>query len=428
MTAQHGVASAAATIDRSVLPGVVLLGGAHNALALARSFGRKGVPVVLVSNDHPLPTYSRYIGRSFDWPGAAAPGAAAWLAAFGEQHDLQKWLLLPCADNEVKLVAENHDLLLGRFQIIGKPWDDLQHLCNKQLLIEAAETAGISVPRSYPVESAADAAQIDVTFPVILKPAMRMSRNALTSAKAWRADTRDELVALYRKAAALQGQDGVVVQDYIPGGGEAQFSYAALWSNNAPLAEMAARRTRQYPVEFGYTSTFVEIVDNEEIKAMSRKLLSSNGFEGLVEVEYKHDARTGSYKILDVNPRAWSWLALCDAGGLDFAALIGGILSAHPETASQAALGHAWVHASRDIAASMHLMLLNRLPLGRWFASYRQNLTFAVFAWDDPKPALLELPATLARVAKRALAANGQAIKARFVRARAHRRTGIHLL
>ena len=428
MTAQHGATSSAATIDRSVLPGVVLLGGAHNALALARSFGRKGVPVMLVSNDHPLPTYSRYIDRNFDWPGAAAPGAAAWLTAFAEQHDLQRWLLLPCADNEVKLVAENHDLLLAHFQIIGKPWQDLQHLCNKQLLVHAAGTAGISIPQSYPVESAADAARIDVTFPVILKPAMRMSRNALTSAKAWRADTRDELVALYRKAAALQGQDGVVVQDYIPGGGEAQFSYAALWSNNAPLAEMAARRTRQYPVEFGYTSTFVEIVDNDEIKAISRKLLSLNDFEGLVEVEYKHDARTGSYKILDVNPRAWSWLSLCDAGGLDFAALIGGILSGSPEVASQAALGHAWVHVSRDAVASLHLMLLNRLSLGAWLASYRQKLTFAVFAWDDPKPALLELPTTLTRVAKRKLAANGQAIKALLARMRTHRKTGTHLL
>ncbi|WP_458760581.1 carboxylate--amine ligase [Afipia sp. TerB] len=417
MTTQLGAASAASTIDRSVLPGVVILGGAHNALALARSFGRKGVPVMLVSNDHPLPTYSRYVRRSFPWPGAASPDAAAWLAAFGAQHNLRRWLLLPCADHEVRLVAENHDVLSAGFQLLGKPWQDLQHLCNKQLLVQAAEAAGISVPKSYSLESATDAASIDVTFPVILKPAMRMARNALTSAKAWRADTRDELVDLYRKAVALQGQDGVVVQDYIPGGGEAQFSYAALWSNNAPLAELAARRTRQYPVEFGYTSTLVEIVDNDDIKTMSRKLLSSNGFEGLVEVEYKHDPRTGSYKILDVNPRAWSWLSLCDAGGLDFAALIGGILSAHPETAPQAALGHTWVHASRDVAASIQLLLLNRLTLGEWLATYRDKLTFAVFAWDDPKPALLELPVTLARVARRKLAANGQAIKATFSRA-----------
>lgn len=411
MTTPSGAASAVPTIDRSVLPGVVILGGAHNALALARTFGRKGVPVFLVTDDHPLPTYSRYIRRSFDWPGATSAGAAAWLATLGAQQNLQGWLLLPCADNEVRLVAESHDLLRARFRIMGTPWQDLQHLCNKQLLSQVAEKAGIGVPKSYPVESAEDAARIDVTFPVILKPAMRMTRNALTSAKAWRADTRDELIDLYRKAAALQGQDGVVVQEYIPGGGEAQFSYAALWSNSAPVAELAARRTRQYPVEFGYTSTFVEIVDNDEVKTMSRKLLSSVGFEGLVEVEYKRDARSGGYKILDVNPRAWSWLSLCEAGGLDLAALIGGILSAHPETALQAALGHAWIHVSRDVIASIHLLLLNRLTFGAWLKSYRQNLTYAVFARDDPKPALLELPTTLARVIKRMFVAKGQAIR-----------------
>ncbi|WP_216072835.1 hypothetical protein, partial [Acinetobacter baumannii] len=84
------------------------------------------------------------------------------------------------------------------------------------------------------VNSVDDAARVDATFPVVLKPAMRMARNALTSATAWRAETRDELIAPYRSATAMQGQDGIVVQESIPGGGEAQFSYAALWSRNAP--------------------------------------------------------------------------------------------------------------------------------------------------------------------------------------------------
>jgi predicted ATP-grasp superfamily ATP-dependent carboligase len=403
-----GAASAAPTPDRSALPGVVILGGAHNALALARSFGRKGIPVALVTNDHPLPTFSRYVGRTFDWPGATSAGAAAWLVALAAEHDLKNWLLLPCADNEVRLVAENQDQLRTRFQIMGTPWQSLQHLCNKQLLVQVAEKAGIAVPKSYPVESVEDAARIDVTFPVILKPAMRMRRNALTSAKAWRAETRDELIDLYRKAAALQGQDGVVVQEYIPGGGEAQFSYAALWSNNSPVAELAARRARQYPVEFGYTSTFVEIVDNDEVKAISRKLLSSVGFEGLVEVEFKHDARVGAYKILDVNPRSWSWLSLCEAGGLDFPELI---LNLGVAPVLQASVGHAWVHVPRDIVASIHLLLLSRLSIGAWLQSYRQKLTFAVFAADDMRPALLELPTTILRVLKRTFAANGKTVR-----------------
>lgn len=382
----------------SALPGVVILGGAHNALALARSFGRKGIAVALVTDDHPLPKFSRYVSRRFDWPGATAENAAAWLVALSGRHNFKNWLLLPCADNEVRLVAENHDLLRTQFQIMGTQWEILQHLCNKQLLVQAAEKAGIAVPKSYPVDSAEDASRIDVTFPVILKPAMRIARNEFTSAKAWRADTRDELIALYSKAVVLQGQDGVIVQEYIPGGGEAQFSYAALWSNNFPVAELSARRTRQYPVEFGYTSTFVEIVDNDEVKSVSRKLLSSVGFEGLVEVEYKHDARSNSYKILDVNPRSWSWLSLCEAGGLDFPELI---LNLGTAATLQATIGHAWVHVPRDIVASIHLLLLSRMSIAAWLKSYRQKLTFAVFASDDPLPALLELPATLVRVVRR---------------------------
>ncbi len=394
-----------------VLPGVIILGGAHNALALARSFGRRNIPVVLVSDDHPLPSFSRYVRRSMDWPGATAPDAANWLATLAARCGFQNWLLLPCADNEVRLVAENHDLLRRTFQVFGTPWNTLQHLCNKQLLVHAAQRAGIATPKSYDINSADDAARVEVTFPIVLKPAMRLARNAFTSAKAWPAETRGELVELYRSAAALQGQDGIVVQEYIPGGGEAQFSYAGLWSANAPIAELAARRTRQYPVEFGYTSTFVEIVDNDEVMRIARQLLSSAGFDGLVEVEFKYDARFDAYKILDVNPRSWSWLSLCEAGGFDFARSIEAILKGETRPVQHAASGHAWVHASRDFAAAIQLMLMGRLNLGDWLEGYRQKLTWAVFAFDDPLPAFLELPATLARVVLRMLARSARAIR-----------------
>src|SRR5215207_7757069 len=82
--------------------GVILLGGAHGALALARSFGRGGIPVVLVSDDHPLPKFSRYLRRRFDWPGANAPESARWLVQLAEREDFRNWLLVPCGDGEVR--------------------------------------------------------------------------------------------------------------------------------------------------------------------------------------------------------------------------------------------------------------------------------------------------------------------------------------
>jgi predicted ATP-grasp superfamily ATP-dependent carboligase len=383
------------------LPGVVILGGAHNALALARSFGRKGLPVIVVSDDHPLPRFSRYVRHHFAWSGSKAPNAAPWLFALAGQENLQHWLLLPCADADVQFVAEQRDVLSRVFTVVSCDWATLLRLCDKKTLVETATRAGVVSPKSYPLTSVADAMSVDATFPVIVKPAMRGETNALTSAKAWRADTREQLVSQLRDALELQGNNGVVVQELIPGGGEAQFSYAALWHKNAPVAELTARRTRQYPIEFGYTSTFVEVVNNDEVMTLARRLLGSVGYEGLVEVEFKYDARTRTYKILDVNPRSWSWLSLWEAAGFDFAGLTDAVLHGRTITPHRAETNHAWVHLTRDTVACIQLWLRGQLTVRDWWKAYRQHLTFAAFAADDPLPALAELPVTIARVIRR---------------------------
>jgi predicted ATP-grasp superfamily ATP-dependent carboligase len=307
----------------------------------------------------------------------------------------------------VRCVAEHLNRLRSAFAVVGTDWSDLQKVCDKQLLATTAAAAGIAFPRNYRVRSADDAACIEVQFPVVLKPAMRMERNAFTSSKAWRANTRDELVERYRAAALLVGRDEVVVQELIPGGGEAQFSYAAVWHANAPVVEMTARRTRQYPIEFSHTSTFVEVIDNDDVKVSARKLLCSIGFEGLVEIEFKFDARDGSYKVLDVNPRAWSWLALCDAAGQDLPVLMRDIARGHAVAPIQAQTGHAWVHLSKDIVVAVQLFFHGELTIGAYFKSLRQKLTFAAFAWDDPLPGILELPLVGYRIVSRALLPKG---------------------
>src|SRR4029453_13828254 len=97
--------------------GAILLGGAHGALALARNFGRNGIPVVLVTDDHPLPKFSRYVPRHFDWPGANAPDSVRWLIHLAEREGLRDWLLVPCGDPEVRMIAGNRELLRPAFRI-----------------------------------------------------------------------------------------------------------------------------------------------------------------------------------------------------------------------------------------------------------------------------------------------------------------------
>ena len=107
-------------------------------------------------------------------------------------------------------------------------------------------------------------------------------------------------------------------EELIPGGGEAQFSFALLCAHGRVLAWTVARRTRQYPVNFGAGSTLVETVDNPAIEQPARRLLAAISYSGLVELEFKVDPRTGQAKLLDINARTWLWHMVARRAGVDF--------------------------------------------------------------------------------------------------------------
>ena len=178
-----------------------------------------------------------------------------------------------------------------------------------------------------------------------------------------------------------------MIQDLIPGGGACQLSYAAYWADGMPVGELTARRTRQYPVDFGYTSTLVETIEDPALIAASRRLLAGIGFAGLVEVEYKRDARDGRLAVLDVNPRPWSWLGLGAAAGVDFGALCLGV-----GPCGSAARPARWMNLSRDSVAAIQTMLRGGLSLPAYLASFRSPLVWASYAADDPLPGLAETP------------------------------------
>src|SRR5439155_25366729 len=148
------------------------------------------------------------------------------------------------------------------------------------------------------------------------------SFNRLTAAKAWRVDSRHELLARYEEAIGLVSPEVLMVQELVPGSGEEQLSYAALCAEGQPLASIVARRTQQYPGDFGRASTFVETIDEPAVVSSSLPLLEAMRFTGLVEVEFKRDPGTGRLKLLDVNPRVWGWHTLGAAAGVDFSYLL----------------------------------------------------------------------------------------------------------
>jgi predicted ATP-grasp superfamily ATP-dependent carboligase len=399
---QRGALATSAAQSGAKTPGALIVGGAHVSIGVARSLGRQGIPVWLLAN-HPIAKFTRYVQRRFDWPGADHPDGVSSIMDLATRHGLDGWVLIATGDQDVRMIAQNHALLSTHYRVATPNWETIQWTYDKRLTYQRAAALGIDYPRSYQPKTSDEAARLECRFPVILKPAFRKGADEFTQAKAWKADDRAALTALYEKASALVGGDAVIVQEWIPGTGSAQFSYAGLWDHGRPVASLVARRTRQHPIDFGRSSTFVESTEQPEVEALAGRFLKSFDYTGVVEVEFKYDARERQYKLLDVNGRFWTWCGLGSLAGVDFPYLAWRQAMGLTVEPCRVKPGAAWMHASRDIVAAWQEMSGGTLTFADYLKSFRKPLAFANFALDDPLPALVEFPvAVINRIASAA--------------------------
>jgi predicted ATP-grasp superfamily ATP-dependent carboligase len=317
------------------------------------------------------------------------------------RNGLQGWTLFPGSDIEAQLLAQHHSTLEGCFRTTTPSWDVMRWAYDKRLTYRLAAEVGVDLPWTYRPAGRDGVAALKAPFPMVVKPAVKEQENGFTRAKAWRADDRDELLARYDEACSLVDPRTIVLQELIPGCGSTQFSYAALWDKHGPVASLVARRWRQYPIDFGYTSTFVETVDQPEVSRAAERLLTAINYTGLVEVEFKYDARDNRYKLLDVNGRLWTWNALGYRAGIDFPYLMWLQSQGKPVLQCHARTGVGWLHLSRDLVAALLEIRRGTLSAGSYLRSLCGPKEFAVFAADDPLPAILELPLLAVRLIQR---------------------------
>lgn len=388
-----------------VAAGAVVVGGDYRGLGIVRSLGRQGVPVRVVHGSDRLAVGSRYCiaavhvpdgepDRLIDTLLELAPGATS----------SERPVLFATSDETAWLVSRHHARLAERYRLTVPEWDVYSAAADKWRVHQAAAAIGLQAPLCWHPHGVAELGDLDIddaAFPLIVKPTRREARNALTTAKAWRARDRRELVARYRAALDVLPPDQLMLQEWIGGDNSHQLAVAAVCAAGEPRYVVAARRTRQYPREVGRASCFVETIEDPELVKDATRLTTELGIDGLVEVEFKRDAEDGQPKLLDVNVRVWGWHSIGAPAGVDFA-----------HAAYRAALGERlefragkvgvrWSRLAVDLPYAVRDVVTRRMRVRQLTDSLRPPLEGPVSARDDPVPALLELPYLAAGLTRR---------------------------
>ena len=371
--------------------GAVIVGGDYQGLGIARSLGRRGIPVCVIDDERSITRYSRYTTRAAFVPNLRdQENCVEAVLDLGRRWQLDGWVLFPTREETVAAFSRYRQELSLRFRVPTPSWETVRWAWDKRNTYRLAARLGFAVPRTWYPMDAGDLSKIDAPFPLVIKPAIKEHFVYATGSKAWKARSADELRELFMRAAALMGPGEVMVQDFVPGSGVQQFSYCAFFKDGAPVGKMVARRLRQHPLEFGRASTYVETADIPQLEQMSERLLAEIGYYGLVELEYKLDPRDGQYRLLDFNARTWGYHSLGSRAGVDFAYLLFRDQIGDSLDPCRAAAGVRWMRTLTDLPTA--LVALSRGALG--LKAYLQSLwpdTEAVFCRDDPLPGLAEL-------------------------------------
>lgn len=369
-----------------------MIGGDYQGLGIARSLGRRGIPVAILDDEVSIAPTSRYVQHSLRVPtlrGSEDTTNALHKAA--RRFGLEGWVLFPTREETVAAVAQNRDELARVFRVPTPPWETVQVAWDKRQTYRVAERLGIDVPRCWFPRSESDLSEIAFDRPVIIKPAIKEHFFYETGAKAWRANDPAELLQKFRLATAVIPVEEVIVQELVPGGGEGQLAYCAFFKDGEPVGTMTVVRRRQHPSDFGRASTFVETVDLPELEAPALRLLREMNYYGLVELEFKRDERSGAVKLLDVNARTWGYHGLGAAAGVDFPALLHRDQLGLPVDPCRARAGVRWARLATDVPNAVRDISRRRLRAGDYLRSLRGIDVGAVWATDDPLPAVAEL-------------------------------------
>ena len=358
-------------VDRP--PAAVVDVGWVNGLAAIRSLGRAGVHLFAVDHRRSALGFRSRYGEAVVVPDAVDDeegfvDALRGLAARGGSP----LVVFPTHDAPLNALARHlDDAFLAPFP----RWETLAAVQSKRSQLERAAAAGVDVPETRHPTSAAEAraAADELGVPVLVKPADPIGFKRRFRRQAFRCETAAEVADAYARAEEFTP----MVQELVPGGDDRLYSVGSyLARDGRALGVFSGRKLRQTPPGVG-TCRVGEAVWVDEIVDAALRLLRAFDFHGLSQVEFKRDPRDDRFKLMEINPRLWQWHGLAAACGIDLPRIAyADLVGEPPADATMDGRGKRWA--------------ITLLP-GERPAFQRPPYVDAVWAIDDPKPALVHL-------------------------------------
>jgi D-aspartate ligase len=198
------LASIKEKITSSELPPAVIFNCHITGLAVARSLGKRQVPIIALDRDlKGYGLHSRYttVAGLCPYPLDDERAFIDLLIEIGKTLK-QKAVLFPCLDEWVFAVARHRRELEEFFLFPFSEADTIERLLDKNLLYKKCEERGIPIPQTFYVgEQSPESIAAEIEFPCIVKPALQREFTNEFGEKVFRVESREAFLQMCERAA-----------------------------------------------------------------------------------------------------------------------------------------------------------------------------------------------------------------------------------
>lgn len=323
------------------------------------------------------------------------------------QLGLNRAVLMPCSDSTALAVARLRAQGSNGLLACTSDKDTLLLFQDKQNFAKLLTELSVPHPFTVVIDNEDDfnvlgSAGFSNAF---LKPADSQSFTGHFGVKAFWVDGKDSAIKQWR--SAHENGFSTVLQEYVPGdASEHCFIDGFVDRTGRICGQFARRRLRIHPPDFGNSTLMVSIplADMQQAAESMATLLQATGYRGIYSAEFKRDARTGEFKLLEVNTRVWWYVDFARRCGIDVCNMAYNDALGRSVTAvTKYAEGRRCVYPHRDFAAYLLARKSAPVSLMKWIRPWFGAMQ-PVFRLTDPMPATRAAAETLFRFVRQRIA------------------------
>lgn len=391
----------------------------YNGLSIIQELAVKGISCIAMDNKRNIGTFSKYATYvKCPDPLINEKEFIEFLYSFCSIES-EKPILFPTNDHWAVAISKYKDVLTKVSIPCVSEWSTVEVLISKEQFYKLGKENEYLTPKTWSNKQLDEIEDSD--FPIIAKPEYRRISSSDREMEKLATNMDRLRFTLFNNRSEFDNYvekekpflKYLIFQEYIRGMSDSMYT-VGIYANqfSEVKAIFTGRKVRGYPADsgdcvVGESSSVPEYVINNTIK-----IVNELKYHGIAEFEYKKDEITNEFRLIEINPRSWSWIGITPYCGVNlpwiaYQDLIGKNVGFHKNTVQDSSVKY--IKVLQDIGNSLFLYK-NDYP--NWSKSWKEwrremkstkKIVYAEFHKKDYKIAIISILGKVKTVIKRLL-------------------------